>query len=95
MTNIILLLLALLAANAPWFSDRLFYVIRVDQPKSAGWCLLEVVVFYFIMGGVAFYAESATMGQATPQKWEFYAVTACLFLVFSFPGSVYRFFWKK
>ena len=96
MTNLVLLLLALLAANLPWFSERLFYVIPLkNHPKALGWCVLELIVLYFVLGAVAFYAEGATMGQVAPQKWEFYAVTACLFLVFAFPGFVYRYFWKK
>ncbi len=95
MTYLILLLLALLAANLPWFSERLFYVISVKQPKSVAWCLLELVVFYFIIGAIALYAELSTMGQVEAKKWEFYAITACMFLVFSFPGFVYRFLWKK
>ena len=94
-TNTVLLFLALVAANLPWFSNRLFYIIPVKyQPKSVAWCLLELVVLYFIVGAVAFYTEHATYGQTAPQKWEFYTVTACLFLVFAFPGFVYRQFWK-
>jgi len=96
MTNFILLLLVLLAANLPWFSERLFYVIPLKkQPKSFAWCLLEIIVLYFVMGAIAIYTEYSTMGQTASQKWEFYAVTACLFLVFAFPGFVYRYFWKK
>ena len=95
MTNYVLLLLALLAANLPWFSERLFYTVKLkNQPKAFGWCLLELIVLYFLMGGVAFYAEKSIMGQSAPQHWEFYAVTASLFLVFAFPGFVYRYFWK-
>jgi len=96
MTNVILLLLFLLAANSPWFSERLFFVIPVKQkPKSVAWCLLELIVLYFVVGAIAFYSEHATMGQIATQKWEFYAITACMFLVFAFPGFVYRFFWKQ
>ncbi len=95
MTQTILLLLAVLAANLPWFSDRLFFTFSVKQPKSVGWCLLELVVIYLIVGVIALYAEQSTMGQIEPKKWEFYTITACMFLVFSFPGFVYRFFWKK
>jgi hypothetical protein len=29
------------------------------------------------------------------QNWEFYAVTACLFLVFAFPGFTYRYLWRR
>ena len=94
--HLILVLIALLAANLPWFSEKLFYVIPMKhQHKSMGWCLLELVVLYFAMGGIALYAESATMGQTAPRSWEFYVITACLFLVFAFPGFVYRYLWKK
>lgn len=96
MTNIILLLLALVLANSPWFSERLFFVIPVKQkPKNVAWCLLELVTLYFIIGLIIHYAEHTKMGQVATQKWEFYAITACLFLVLAFPGFIYRFFWKK
>jgi len=91
----ILLLLALLAANLPWFSERLLYVIPLaKETKAIGWCLLELIVLYFVMGAIGIYAERATMGQVAAQNWEFYAMTACLFIVFAFPGFVYRQFWK-
>ena len=96
MTNLILLSLALAFANSPWFSDRLFFLIAVkQQPKNIAWCLFELVVLYFILGFIIRYAEYAKMGQASTQRWEFYAITMCLFLVLAFPGFIYRFFWKK
>lgn len=95
MTHWTLLSLAFLAANLPWFSNRFFYVIPLKKtPKNLAWCLLELVLLYFIVGGIAFYAERATLGQTAMQGWEFYTVTACLFLVFSFPGFVYKTLWK-
>ena len=95
MTNFILLLLALVLANSPWFSERLFFLIPLKkQPKNVAWCVLELVTLYFILGFIIRYAEHARMGQVAPQKWEFYAITACLFLVLAFPGFIYRFFWK-
>lgn len=95
MTQWTLLLIALLAANLPWFSNRFLYVIHLkDANKHLGWCLLELVVLYAFVGGIAFYAERATLGQTAPQGWEFFAVTACLFLVFAFPGFVYKTLWK-
>lgn len=96
-SNIIWVLLGVIffAANLPWFSNKLFYVIPVKKkPKNLGWCLLELIVLYFLAGGVAFYAEYATFGQVAPQGWEFYAVTSCLFMVFAFPGFVYKVLYK-
>lgn len=94
-TIVLLLLLSLLAANLPWFSERLFYVIPLKSGKHAGWRLLELIVLYFVLGGIARLAELKTMGQVAPQHWEYYAVTACLFLVFSTPGFVYRTLWRR
>ena len=95
MTNWILLALAIVAANLPWFSNKLFYLITLKRNhKNLAWCLLELIVLYFLMGALAHYAEFATLGQTAPQGWEFYAVTACLFLVFAFPGFVYKVLWK-
>ncbi len=99
MTQIIVLLLAFLIANLPWFSEKLFFIYSFKkQPhddKHLGWRLLELVVYYFIAGAIGLYAEYKTMGQLASQQWEFYAVTGCLFLVFTFPGFVYRILWQK
>jgi Protein of unknown function (DUF2818) len=95
MINIILFVLALTLANAPWISPRLFLVFRIEkQPEGAHLSLLEVVVYYFLWLGIARYAEWVTLGQLVHEKWEFYAITFCLFLVLAFPGFIYRFFWK-
>lgn len=96
MTQIIILILTLIAANLPWFSNQLFYVIPLKTtPKNLAWCLLELVILYFIIGAIAIYAEQVTLGQIAPQGWEFYSVTFSLFLVFAFPGFVYKILWKK
>lgn len=96
MTKFSLLLLIFVVANLPWFSNRLFYVIPLKtQPKTLAWCLFELVVLYFVMGAVAFYTERSTMGQVAQQNWEFYAITASLFVVLAFPGFVYKYFWQR
>jgi hypothetical protein len=92
--HLILILLALLAANLPWFSERLFYVLPV-QNKHLGWRLLELVVLYFVLGAVAYFVERSSMGQVAPQGWQFYATTGALFIVFAFPGFVWRYLWRK
>lgn len=101
MTDWAILGLMFFAANLPWFSEKLFYVLplagtsRGASSKHVGWCLLELVVFYFLTGAFVWYAELATLGNVAAQGWEFYTVTACLFLVFAFPGFVYKVLWKK
>jgi len=100
MTNWILVGLIFFAANLPWFSNKFFYVLPIKAKgivkanKNIGWCLLELVVLYFLVGAIAIYAEKTTFGQISAQDWEFYAVTGCLFLVFTFPGFVYKMLWK-
>jgi hypothetical protein len=101
MINWAILGLIFFAANLPWFSDKLFYVVALNRSakpgysKNLGWCLLELIILYFLTGAFIRYAEHATLGQIAPQGWEFYAVTACLFLVFAFPGFVYKVLWKR
>lgn len=96
MTQIIILSLVFFAANLPWFSQKLFYVMPLkNNTKNLAWCLLELVILYLIVGGISFYAEYVTFGQVSPQGWEFYTVTFSLFLVFAFPGFIYKVLWKK
>ena len=92
---LLLLLLSFLAANLPWFSERLFYVIELKSGKSFGWHMLELLILYFLIGGVAWLVEKKTLGQVAQQHWEFYAITGCLFLVLASPGFVYRYLWRK
>ena len=96
MTQTIILLLAFVAANFPWFSNKLFYALPLkSSTKNLAWCLFELIVLYIIVGAIAFYAEHATFGQVSAQGWEFYTVTFSLFLVFAFPGFIYKVLWKK
>ncbi len=83
-------LLALLAANLPFFSQRLLGLLLLKQPKSLAIRLAELVFFYFLVGSVGLLLEHRA-GQIAAQKWEFYAITATLFLTFAFPGFTYRY----
>ncbi len=85
---------ALLAANLPFISNRLFAVYALGAPKSLALRLAEVIVGYFVVGGLGLFLEQRT-GQIAPQGWEFYAITGTLFVTFAFPGFVYRYLFKK
>lgn len=89
----LLLLLAVLAANLPFLANRWLFVVPLGRPKHMAWRLGELVAWYFVIGAVARLMEGRL---ATPQAqgWEFYAVTACLFIVFAFPGFAYRYLWR-
>lgn len=81
------------AANLPFISHRLMAVVPPRQPKTLAIRLLELVLFYFLTGGLAWLLEQRA-GQIAPQTWEFYAITATLFVTFAFPGFVYRYLLK-
>ena len=60
------------------------------RPKSLAWRLLELVLLYFVVGGIGLALEKSA-GQIAPQGWEFYAVTGAMFLTLAFPGFVFRY----
>lgn len=85
--------LALVAANLPFFTQRLFGLLPLRAPKSLALRLLELVVLYCVVGAVGLLLERRA-GQIAPQGWEFYAVTGALFLTLAFPGFVWRYLFK-
>ena len=90
----LILLLALLMANLPFISNRLFSVYRLSAPKNLAVRLAEMLVWYLLLGALGLYLEQRN-GQIAPQGWEFYAITGTLFLTFAFPGFTYRYLFKR
>ncbi len=86
------ILVALVAANLAFVSPKFLFVKPLGQ-KHVGWCLLEMLVWYAAIGLVGYSLESM-MGNVFPKRWEFFAVTLCLFLVAAFPGFTWRFLVK-
>ncbi|MBU0654933.1 MAG: DUF2818 family protein [Gammaproteobacteria bacterium] len=84
------LAIAFLLANLPWLSQRCFLILQCEK-KSAWMRLVEWFALYFVVGIMALLLEQRAMGAAHAQDWEFYAVTLSLFLVFAFPGFIYRY----
>jgi hypothetical protein len=89
----LVLVLAFCAANLPFLSSRLFGVLPLARGKNLGIRLGELVVLYLLVGGIGLLLEKRA-GQIAPQGWEFYAITAALFLTFAFPGFVWRYLYK-
>lgn len=85
---------AFVGANLPFLNNRLLAVWPLKNPKGLPLRLLELVLYYFIVGGMALLLEQRA-GQIAPQGWEFYAVTGALFLTLAFPGFVYRYLYKR
>lgn len=93
MTVWLVILVAALGANLPFITQKLFLFVTLAQPKTGWWRLVELVVFYFVVGGLGLMLENRA-GQIAPQGWEFYATTAALFVTLAFPGFIYRYLLK-
>ncbi len=91
----LLLILAFVAANLPFLVERIVFVAKPKSgSKNFSWRLLELVVMFFVVGGIGMLLESR-LGDIHRQNWEFYAVNAALFVVFAYPGFVYRYLWRR
>lgn len=89
----VLLALAAVAANFPFVTRKLFGFIGA-QEKTLALRFMELVIFYFVVGGLGLLLER-NAGQIAPQGWEFYAVTVTLFVTLAFPGFVFRYLLKR
>jgi len=86
----LVLALAVIAANLPYFNERLLLIGPRRAPKPAWWRLLELVLMAALTFAVGSALE-ARIGQRHAQGWEFYAAGACLFITLGFPGFVWRY----
>jgi hypothetical protein len=89
----LVIFVAVVAANMPFVAQRFLMVFQLKVPKNLGIRLVELVIFYFIAGGLGVLLENRA-GQITPQGWEFYAITGALFITLAFPGFIYRYLLK-
>lgn len=91
----LLLVTAVILANIPFIlSNRLFIFIKVPH-KSIVIDLVEWFVYFCITGLFAYLLEKKSMGHVAPQDWEFYAINLFLFIIFAFPGFIYRYSLKQ
>lgn len=87
--------LAAVAANLPFANQRLLLLIPLPGGmKNLPTRLLELLIYYFAVGFAGMLLER-WLGQNYSQGWEFYAVTASLFLTLAFPGFVYRYLLRR
>ena len=89
----LVVVVAFLAANLPFANQRLLGVLPFKRPKPLALRLAELVLLYFLAGGLGLLLENRA-GQIAPQRWEFYAITGALFITFAFPGFIWRYLWK-
>ena len=96
--QILIVVLALIAANLPFATRRIFFVgprPAEGADKSLIWRVAELLVLYLLTGTLAALFESRSYGAVYAQGWQFYAITACLFIVLAYPGFVARYLWHK
>ena len=84
----LIILLSIVVANLPWLTDSFFLCFSLNKKKSILVTLIELIIFYFIIGSILLLIEYQVIGNIHNQDWEFYAVTFFLFVVFSFPGFI-------
>ncbi len=91
----LLLVTAIVLANIPFIlSNRLFIFLKVPE-KSIWINLAEWFLYFIVTGFFAYMLENKSMGHVAPQEWEFYTVTLFMFMIFAFPGFIYRYNLKQ
>ena len=90
----LVIVFALGLANLPFVSEQLFCCYSLSGGKTLAIRCLELVVGYGAAGLLGMGLEIRE-GQSSPQGWEFYVITWCLFLTLAFPGFVYRYLSRR
>lgn len=90
LAGLLILAFAIAAANLPFMSERLFGAVRLARPKTGWMRIMELVVGYFLTIGFGLLVEGR-FGPIYPQRWEFWGITVCLFIVLGYPGFVWRY----
>ena len=91
LTVVLLILLSVCLANLPFLNERLLACIALPFTSKPFWLrLFELTALYLLVGLVAHQLES-NGGNVQSQRWEFYAITYCCFLVMAYPGFVWRY----
>jgi hypothetical protein len=90
----LVLLVAVVAANLPFLTERVLIVGPRRARKALAWRLLELLLLGGLTLALGFVLE-ARLGQRHPQGWEFYAAALCLFITLAFPGFVWRYLRKR
>lgn len=87
----ILLITSIIAANLPWMTDRTLLLFAASEGGKPVWLrLLEWLIMYIFMAGIAIGLEIKSTGASHEQSWELFWVTFFLFMIFALPGFIYR-----
>ncbi len=90
---VVLLLLAIVLASLPFVTERRF-LIWSRPSKSLWFRLLELLVYYALFLGLGLGLEQY-VGRRHPQEWQFFAITALMFLVLAYPSYVWRYLKRR
>ncbi|WP_426190900.1 DUF2818 family protein [Massilia sp. DWR3-1-1] len=90
----LLIAVAVLLANLPFLTDNLFGVIPRRSPKPLWLRMVELALFYVLVGLLARLLEGR-IGSVFAQSKEFYMLTVPLFVTLAFPGFVLRYLSKR
>ncbi|MCF7528993.1 DUF2818 family protein [Neisseria lisongii] len=89
----ILLVLALIFANAPFLTPKFLGILTLNR-KHFGHHLLELAIGFAVTALLAYILESRA-GAVQVQGWAFYVIAVCMYLIFAFPCFVWRYFWHS
>lgn len=92
----LLIITAIILANLPWIMARhlfLFFSLKKEKPFLLA--LFEMSVYFLITVLLGYLLEGKTMGNHTAQGWEFWTTVTFLFIIFAFPGFIYRYNLRK
>ena len=63
----LVILVALVAANLAFMSPRFMFIKKLSS-KHPGWCLLEMLIWYCLVGVLAYFLEKM-IGNVFPKRW--------------------------
>lgn len=89
---VLLLVVAVLAANYPWLSQKVFFVLPEPSAGKSSWvrCLEWLLNFGLVLlFGLGL--ERKINGVIHAQQWEFFVVSFLFFMVLAMPGFIYRY----
>ena len=88
----LLFIIAIVAANYPWLSQKVFFAFQSPKGGKPGWmrCLEWLVNFGLVLlFGIGL--ERKINGVIHVQQWEFFVVGFLFFMVLAMPGFIYHY----
>lgn len=87
----LLLVTAIVLANIPWLLQNKILIFVAAPKKSFILGFAEWFLYFIVTGILAYLLEMKTMGNVAEQGWEFFTIVLFMFVIFAFPGFIYRY----